>query len=94
MNNNSINALQLFVHAMTENYVLDSLQNLLFSIACFHKYTRWYPHAITVIGYKMKRRRFMELHHVAVLWHGSSVSSSVDNMFKHITQRVTTLPQL
>ncbi|KAF9020463.1 hypothetical protein BDZ89DRAFT_1072207 [Hymenopellis radicata] len=43
-----------FPRATTENYALDSFQNLLFSI--------------TVVGYEMKRARFTDLHRVAIRW--------------------------
>ncbi|KAI0373506.1 hypothetical protein BV20DRAFT_989291 [Pilatotrama ljubarskyi] len=56
------------VRATTENYALDSYQNLLFSIARFHEYTGRYPARITVVGYEMKRRRFTELHRAALKW--------------------------
>ncbi|GAW05537.1 c6 transcription factor [Lentinula edodes] len=56
-----------FMRATTENYALDSYQNLLFSIARFHEYTGVYPAKITVIGYEMKRKRFIDLHREAVL---------------------------
>lgn len=54
--------------ATTEDYALDSFQNLLFSIARFHEYTGRYPERITVVGYEMKRRRFTELHRAAFRW--------------------------
>ncbi|KAF8828811.1 hypothetical protein HHX47_DHR3000387 [Lentinula edodes] len=57
-----------FMRATTENYALDSYQNLLFSIARFHEYTGVYPAKITVIGYEMKRKRFIDLHREAVRW--------------------------
>ncbi|KAJ3862184.1 hypothetical protein EV359DRAFT_45681 [Lentinula novae-zelandiae] len=57
-----------FMRATTENYALDSYQNLLFSIARFHEYTGVYPAKITVIGYEMKRKRFTDLHREAVRW--------------------------
>ncbi|KAJ4483677.1 hypothetical protein J3R30DRAFT_3836699 [Lentinula aciculospora] len=57
-----------FIRATTENYALDSHQNLLFSIARFHEYTGAYPVRITVVGYEMKRKRFADLHRVAVRW--------------------------
>ncbi|KAJ3490378.1 hypothetical protein NLI96_g1465 [Meripilus lineatus] len=56
------------LRATTENYALDSYQNLLFSIARFHEYTGHYPRYITIIGYEMKRRRFEELHRAALRW--------------------------
>ncbi|THV06708.1 hypothetical protein K435DRAFT_848786 [Dendrothele bispora CBS 962.96] len=54
--------------ATSENYALDSYQNLLFSVARFHEYTGRYPDKITVVGYEMKRRRFTELHREAIRW--------------------------
>ncbi|KAI0708187.1 hypothetical protein C8T65DRAFT_650315 [Cerioporus squamosus] len=56
------------LRATTENYALDSYQNLLFSIARFHEYTGRWPTRITVVGYEMKRRRFTELHRAALRW--------------------------
>lgn len=59
-----------FVHARatTENYALDSHQNLLFSIARFREFTGHFPSKITVIGYEFKRARFTELHREAMRW--------------------------
>ncbi|PIL33843.1 hypothetical protein GSI_03549 [Ganoderma sinense ZZ0214-1] len=54
--------------ATTEDYALDSFQNLLFSIARFHEYTGRWPSKITVVGYEMKRRRFTDLHRAALRW--------------------------
>ncbi|KAJ6558499.1 hypothetical protein DFH09DRAFT_1163008 [Mycena vulgaris] len=59
---------ETFTRATSENYALDSFQNLLFSIARFHEYTGSYPEKITVVGYEMKRARFSELHRRAILW--------------------------
>ncbi|KAL0072762.1 hypothetical protein AAF712_000525 [Marasmius tenuissimus] len=56
------------LRATTENYALDSYQNLLFSIARFQEYTGHYPKRITVVGYEMKRKRFEELHRAALRW--------------------------
>ncbi|KAG9000984.1 hypothetical protein FRB94_005060 [Tulasnella sp. JGI-2019a] len=52
----------------TENFALDSFQNLLFSIARFREITGAYPERITVVGFGMKRRRFEELHRKAIRW--------------------------
>ncbi|KDQ49361.1 hypothetical protein JAAARDRAFT_187053 [Jaapia argillacea MUCL 33604] len=57
-----------FNRATTENYALDSYQNLLFSIARFHEYVGRYPTYITVVGFEMKRKRFVELHRKALRW--------------------------
>ncbi|KAH9949011.1 hypothetical protein B0H21DRAFT_689161 [Amylocystis lapponica] len=56
------------IRATTENYALDSYQNLLFSVARFHEYTGRWPEQITVVGYEMKRQRFTELHRAALRW--------------------------
>lgn len=56
------------VRMTTENFALDSYQNLLFSIARFREYTGSYPERITVVGYGMKKSRFEELHAKAVRW--------------------------
>ncbi|KAF9476368.1 hypothetical protein BDN70DRAFT_882547 [Pholiota conissans] len=59
-----------FVHSRstTENYAMDSYQNLLFSVARFREFTGHYPSKITVVGYEFKRARFTELHRKAVRW--------------------------
>ena len=57
-----------FTRSATEEYALDSYQNLVFSIARFREVTGHYPSRITVVGYTMKRRRFEELHRAALRW--------------------------
>ncbi|KAJ6593636.1 hypothetical protein B0H19DRAFT_1215610 [Mycena capillaripes] len=57
-----------FSRATSEDFALDSFQNLLFSIARFHEYTGAYPHKITIVGLEMKRARFVELHRAAIRW--------------------------
>lgn len=52
----------------TENFALDSYQNLIFSIARFREYTGSYPERITVVGYGMKKSRFEDLHAKALRW--------------------------
>ena len=56
------------VRATTEDYALDSYQNLLFSVARFREYTGAYPRKITIVGYEFKRKRFEHLHRAAVRW--------------------------
>ncbi|WVR04413.1 hypothetical protein IAU60_001415 [Kwoniella sp. DSM 27419] len=58
--------LPLNLRAATEEYALDSYENLLFSIARFKEVTGRYPKKITVVGYGMKRRRFTNLHRAAL----------------------------
>jgi len=59
---------RIFPRVTTEDYALDSYQNLLFSVARFHEFTGTYPEYITVIGYEMKRKRFEQLHSKALRW--------------------------
>jgi hypothetical protein len=58
----------VFRRVTTENYALDSYQNLLFSVARFREFTGHFPERITVIGYEFKRMRFTQLHRVAIRW--------------------------
>ncbi|KAL7415483.1 hypothetical protein BDY24DRAFT_431908 [Mrakia frigida] len=55
-----------FPRATTEDFALDSFQNLLFSIARFHEITSSYPSRITVVGFGVKEARFKELHRAAL----------------------------
>ncbi|PCH43583.1 hypothetical protein WOLCODRAFT_103794 [Wolfiporia cocos MD-104 SS10] len=64
----ALNASAAPLRATTEDFALDSYQNLLFSIARFHEYTGRYPVQITVIGYGFKSQRFNELHRAALRW--------------------------
>jgi hypothetical protein len=83
--------------AFTEDYALDSFQNLFFSIMRFHEIAlaaqtpantdvntavvgigngngngrtrrNAWPEKITVVGFEMKRARFVELHRAALRW--------------------------
>lgn len=56
------------VRMTTENFALDSFENLIFSIARFREYTGHYPVRVTVVGYGMKKNRFEELHAKAIRW--------------------------
>jgi hypothetical protein len=51
-----------------EDAALDSFQNVLFSIARFRELTGRYPARITVVGHDFKRRRFEDLHRLAIRW--------------------------
>lgn len=53
--------LPLTARVTTEEFALDSYQNLLFAIARFREFTGNYPQKITVVGYGMKRNRFVIL---------------------------------
>ncbi|WVQ84027.1 hypothetical protein IAT38_006172 [Cryptococcus sp. DSM 104549] len=62
----STTPLPLNLRAATEEYALDSYQNLLFSMARFKEVTGRWPEKVTVVGYGMKRRRFENLHRAAL----------------------------
>ncbi|GJN92381.1 hypothetical protein Rhopal_005411-T1 [Rhodotorula paludigena] len=57
-----------FDRVTTEDFSLDSMENVLFSIARFKEFTGHYPTFITVVGYGMKRRRFTDVHRAAMRW--------------------------
>ncbi|KAF7315259.1 hypothetical protein MIND_00040300 [Mycena indigotica] len=67
-----------FSRATSENYALDSFQNLVFSIARFHEVTGHYPSKITVVGYEMKRARFLDIHRTAIRWQDPFTYIGVD----------------
>jgi hypothetical protein len=58
----------LFTRVTIEDAALDSYQNVLFSIARFRELTGAYPTRITIVGHNFKRRRFEELHRLAIRW--------------------------
>jgi hypothetical protein len=58
----------LFPRVTTEDAALDSFQNLLFSVARFRELTGVYPTRITIVGHDFKRRRFEQLHRLALRW--------------------------
>lgn len=55
-----------FERVTTEEYALDSHQNLLFSIARFKEFTGRYPTQITVVGFGMKRKRYESIHRTSI----------------------------
>ncbi|KAI0047552.1 hypothetical protein FA95DRAFT_1213264 [Auriscalpium vulgare] len=83
-------ALSPLQRTTTEIFALDSLQNLLFSLARFRELTGRYPTSVTVVGYEFKRRRFEQLHRAAVGWpwhkwrySGIPLSSQVEEAIAH-----------
>lgn len=52
----------------TEDFALDSFQNLLFSIARFKEFTGRYPDRVSIVGYEFKKSRFEKLHRTAIRW--------------------------
>ena len=50
----------------TEEFALDSFQNVLFSLCRFHEFTGVWPVRVTVAGWAFKARRFVDLHRAAV----------------------------
>jgi len=51
----------------TEEFALDSFQNLLFSICRFHEVTGSYPDRVSMISFTFKQERFETLHAQALL---------------------------
>ncbi|BEI82486.1 hypothetical protein CcaverHIS002_0303540 [Cutaneotrichosporon cavernicola] len=58
--------LPLSARATTEEFALDSYENLLFSMARFREVTGHWPSQVTVVGYGMKQHRFEQLHRGAI----------------------------
>jgi len=58
----------VYARLTTEDFALDSFQNLLFSIARFKEFTGRYPNRISVVGYEFKKPRFENLHRAAIRW--------------------------
>jgi hypothetical protein len=54
--------------AFTEEYALDSFENVLHGIQRFRQIAGWWPERITVCGWGFKRRRVAELHRAALAW--------------------------
>ena len=52
--------------AFTEDYAMDSFQNILFSICRFYEITGNYPSTITSISWSYKKTRFEKLHRKAL----------------------------
>ncbi|ODV90585.1 hypothetical protein CANCADRAFT_16549, partial [Tortispora caseinolytica NRRL Y-17796] len=67
-----VNSTNLLQRITTEEYALDSFDNLLYSIARFKEFTGNYPQKITVISFEFKRNRFINLHRKAIRFPMSS----------------------
>lgn len=69
-----------FARVTTEDYALDSYQNLLFSIIRFKEFTGHYPSKITVVGFGMKARRYTDVHRASLRWPSSAFHyEGIDN---------------
>lgn len=68
----------------TENFALDSFENLLFSIGRFYEYTGTYPRKITVVSYEFKKKRFVDLHAVALRWSTNKYLPSGTRQFNYV----------
>lgn len=51
---------------VTEEYAKDSHENVLFSLCRFSEMTAKYPTMVTVIGFEFKRKRFQDIHRLAL----------------------------
>jgi len=77
---NTDSPLPLNLRAVTEEYALDSYENLLFSIARFHEVTGSWPEKVTVVGYGMKQRRWV---HIDVL-RGQTLMNRFEQLHRHV----------
>lgn len=59
---------------VTEDFALDSFQNLLFSFCRFKELVGHYPQRVTVISFGFKKRRFADLHRSALRFPASRFS--------------------
>ncbi|GAA5856611.1 hypothetical protein JCM8547_005890 [Rhodosporidiobolus lusitaniae] len=57
-----------FDRVTTEDFAMDSMENLVFAVARFKEFTGSYPTFITVVGYGMKRRRYEDVHRASIRW--------------------------
>ncbi|CUS20416.1 LAQU0S01e06106g1_1 [Lachancea quebecensis] len=53
-------------HISTEEFALDSFDNLLYSLARFHELTLNYPSSVTIVGFGFKTKRFLQCHACAI----------------------------
>lgn len=53
---------------VSEEFAVDSFENLLFSICRFREVTGSYPEKITTVSFSFKRKRFETLHAAALQW--------------------------
>ncbi|CEP60118.1 uncharacterized protein LALA0_S01e03444g [Lachancea lanzarotensis] len=67
MTNQNLTVEELFAkHVGTEEFALDSLDNLLYSLVKFKDSTSSDASKVTISGFGFKKRRFLELHAVAI----------------------------
>ncbi|CAE7478516.1 unnamed protein product [Symbiodinium natans] len=59
---------------VTEEFALDSFQNVLFSLCRFREVVGHYPDKITVVSFTFKKHRFSELHRGALRFLGARFS--------------------
>uniref|UniRef100_A0A6T6M5C9 DUF218 domain-containing protein n=1 Tax=Rhodosorus marinus TaxID=101924 RepID=A0A6T6M5C9_9RHOD len=64
---------QVSSRAFTEEHARDSFENLSFSMCRFRELTGGYPSNTTIVSFKFKKRRFLDMHAEALLLPKSSV---------------------
>ena len=79
------------IRTFTEDYALDSFQNLLFSICRFHEITNNYPTNIKVISWSFKKYRFINMHRKALKYdvnnfHFFGINGDYDVMLEDYTR--------
>lgn len=70
----SLDGIPVAQRTVTEDFALDSFQNLLFSFCRFKEVVGHYPQRVTVISFGFKKRRFAELHRSALRFPASRFS--------------------
>lgn len=62
LSNITVNTLFSDGYINTEEYALDSFDNLLYSVLRFKEIVEWYPKRITIVGFGFKEPRFLNYH--------------------------------
>ncbi|SCV05799.1 LANO_0H15434g1_1 [Lachancea nothofagi CBS 11611] len=75
MNNQNLTVDELFAkHIATEEFALDSLENLLYSIVNFQAATSNCPSKVTIAGFGFKKKRFQDYHTIAIDYPASQLN--------------------
>ena len=64
----AVTAARVKSHIVTEEFAVDSYQNLLFSLLRYYTILKRWPKHITLISHDFKKHRFIDLHLRAIRW--------------------------
>lgn len=74
LNHMKISVDELFTNFIsTEEFALDSFENLIYSIYRFQQITKKYPEQITIFGFGFKKKRFLD-------YHSKAIDFAIDNI--------------